>query len=353
MVRSSTPDTPPAPTSGPKAWMGSELSAGPEAWTRWWTDAQIEAVLEGAAGIDDTDPVGSRRGEPDVPALRQLADCIRAELVDGLGFTLLRGFPIDEVDHRTAALSFVALGRQVGSLRSQNADGHLLGHVRDVGADPGRSETRIYQTNARQTFHTDSSDAVALMCIRPARSGGRSMLASAESVYRIIHERRPDLAARLFDPIATDRRGEKATGQDPWYEIPVLSWFDERLTVQYQRQYIDSAARFAAAPVPDPRQIEALDLFDEVVNEPDVSLEMNLERGDIQFVYNHSLLHDRTGFTDHADPRRRRHLLRLWLALPEDRELPPVFAERYGSVTVGDRGGIVTDETQPCIPIDA
>ena len=130
------------------------------------------------------------------------------------------------------------------------------------------------------------------------------------------------------------------------------SWFDERLTVQYQRQYIDSAARFDAAPVPDQRQIEALDLFDEVVNEPGVSLEMNLERGDVQFVYNHSLLHDRTGFTDHADPRRRRHLLRLWLALPDDRELPPVFAERYGSVTIGDRGGIVLDETEPCIPID-
>ena len=41
------------------------------------------------------------------------------------------------------------------------------------------------------------------------------------------------------------------------------------------------------------------------------------------------------------DPAAPRHLLRLWLSLPGDRQLPPVFASRYGSITVGDRGGIV------------
>ena len=341
----------PPPPTGPKAWMGSDLASRPSSWVREWTAEQIDAAVEVAATVDDADLTGSGTARLGSPVLRRLADDIRSELVDGLGFTLLRGFPIETVGHRTTAYAFLALGRLVGSLRSQNADGHLLGHVRDVGADPDRSETRIYQTSERQTFHTDSADAVALLCVRPARSGGRSMLASAETVYRMILERRPDLAARLFDPVATDRRGERAHGQRPWFEIPVLSWYDDRLTVQYQRQYIDSAARFADAPLPGSAHVEALDLFDEVVNEPGVSLEMELERGDIQFVHNHSLLHDRTAFTDHDDPGLRRHLLRLWLALPGDRRLPPVFAERYGSVTVGDRGGIVLDETELCIPI--
>ena len=43
-------------------------------------------------------------------------------------------------------------------------------------------------------------------------------------------------------------------------------------------------------------------------------------------------------------------LLRLWLAVPGARPLPEVFAQRYGSVTVGDRGGIVVPGMVPCVP---
>ena len=85
----------------------------------------------------------------------------------------------------------------------------------------------------------------------------------------------------------------------------------------------------------------ALDLFDEVADDPSFHLRMELQVGDMQFVHNHSLLHDRTAFVD--KPGSPRHLLRLWLSVPGDRELPDVFAQRYGSTEVGDRGGIVVD----------
>jgi len=81
-------------------------------------------------------------------------------------------------------------------------------------------------------------------------------------------------------------------------------------------------------------------------------LRMRLQPGDMQFVYNHSLLHDRTGFTDWPDPDQRRHLLRLWLAVPGDRPLPSVFAQRYGSVEIGNRGGVITEETVLHAPVD-
>ena len=55
---------------------------------------------------------------------------------------------------------------------------------------------------------------------------------------------------------------------------------------------------------------------------------MQLEPGDLQFVYNHGLLHDRTGFEDWPDVEDRRHLLRLWLSAPNDRPLPAIFRER-------------------------
>ena len=82
-------------------------------------------------------------------------------------------------------------------------------------------------------------------------------------------------------------------------------------------------------------------------------LGMQFRPGDMQFVYNHNLLHDRTEFIDWPDPDKRRHLLRLWLALPIDRPLPESFAQRYGSIEIGVRGGIETKETVLQVPLDA
>jgi hypothetical protein len=342
----------PAPPATPKAWMGAAMAATPDVWTRRWSEEQLDDLLAVSARFAPEDVVHVDVAAIAPASVRSLAREIRADLLDRHGFTLLRGLPVDELDRTTVATAFLVLGSLVGRPRSQNAAGHLLGHVKDVGADLADAGSRIYQTNERQSFHTDSTDAVALLCLRSASSGGLSQLASAETVYRLVRERRPDLAATLFDPVATDRRDEQPEGQLPWFEIPVLSWFDDRLTVLYQRTYIASAARFPDAPPPSPLQIDALDLFDEVVNDPDVHLRMALESGDIQFVYNHSLLHDRTAFVDHPEPERRRHLMRLWLSLPGDRRLPPVFGQRYGSIEIGDRGGIVVADTEFCVPLD-
>src|SRR5262249_5007428 len=88
-------------------------------------------------------------------------------------------------------------------------------------------------------------------------------------------------------------------------------------------------------------QVEALDLFDQLANDSALHLQMELQTGDVQLVHNHALLHDRTAFEDWPEPERKRHLLRLWLAPENARPLPPVFAERYGSVIPGQRGGIM------------
>jgi hypothetical protein len=79
---------------------------------------------------------------------------------------------------------------------------------------------------------------------------------------------------------------------------------------------------------------------------------MRLAPGDMQFVYNHAQLHDRTGFTDWPDPAQRRHLFRLWLSPMGDRALPEVFKQRYGSIDIGNRGGIITAQTQLHAPLD-
>ena len=326
-------------------WLGRELRDDPDRWRRPLAAAEIDELFKASERYaeGDTDlPVIDVDDFP-LPRLGPELLRLRRRLLDGLGFELWTGLPVDEMSRRQTAAVFLGIGAHLGSLRSQNAMGHLLGHVTDLGRDPADPMARIYQTNARQSFHTDSTDVVGLLCLAPALKGGASLLASAETVFAEVERRHPELAVRLFDPVATDRRGEVPPGADPWFEIPVLNRYDGHLTVMYQRQYIDSAERFAGAPQLDAEMIAALDLFDDVLNEPDIHLSMELAAGDMQFVHNHALLHDREGFVD--DPARPRHLLRLWLSIPSDRELPPVFASRYGSVTVGDRGGIITDAT--------
>ena len=274
-----------------------------------------------------------------LPTLQPTLDELRRTLTHGHGFRLVTGLPIAELTDAHAAAAFVAIGVHLGRPRSQNAAGDLLGHVRDTGAASTDPTVRIYQTSERQTFHTDSADVVGLLCLRDGLEGGDSLLVSAAAIHNEMLDRDPDLAAALFDPIATDRRGEVPDGEDPFFTIPVLSWHAEHLTVMYQRQYIESAQRFPDAPRLDERTLAALDLFDEIANDPEFHLVMRLAPGDMQFVHNHSMLHDRTAFVDRPDAPR--HLLRLWLSVPGDRALPPVFASRFGSTTIGDRGGIV------------
>ena len=52
-----------------------------------------------------------------------------------------------------------------------------------------------------------------------------------------------------------------------------------------------------------------LDIFEE----DGLSVDFDLEPGQIQIVHNRALGHSRTAFVDHPDPGRKRHLVRLWL----------------------------------------
>ncbi len=344
----------PARQESQLAWYGPELRAHTDTWMFRLDDTEIADIEAAAKGIgeQDTPIVEINKDNFPLPVLGSRLAQWAEQLTDGIGFALVRRIPVERYSVRQAATIFYGVGAHLGHARMQNAMGHVLGHVCDLKVRSDDPNVRIYQTNERQTFHTDSSDIVGLLCLKQARTGGESLLVSAVTIYNEMLEARPDLVRLLFDPIATDRRGETPEGMQPFFSIPVYSWDQGYLTVMYQRQYIDSAQRFDAAMRLTPEHIQALDMFDEFANDPGLNLSMQLEPGDMQFVYNHGLLHDRTSFEDWPDLEDRRHLLRLWLSAPNDRPLPEIFAERFGSTEIGDRGGVAVNAAKPCAPVE-
>jgi hypothetical protein len=337
--------------AGPAAWYGPQL-AGRTDWVHAVGGdevAEIESAVRDLEG-SGLEPTALRREAFSLPTFGPRLRRILAEVLDGRGFVLLRGLPVHEWGPRRSALALLGLGVHLGNLRPQNARGHLLGHVRDQGLSSRDPNVRIYQTRERQNYHTDSCDVVGLLCLHPARSGGLSSLVSSVTIFNELRRRRPDLARVLFEPIETDRRGEVAPGQRPFFRIPVFNWHAGRLSTIYHRSYIESARRFAGVSPLTAAQTEALDAFEALANDRALHFFMEFRPGDVQLVCNHSLLHDRTAFEDWPEPERRRHLLRLWLAPAEARPLPAVFADRYGSVVPGDRGGIHSPGSPLTIP---
>jgi len=340
---------------GPSAWIGADLARRSADWTYSLASSELAEIAAAAAAVRarGLDLGALTRADFPLPRLGPRLDALRREVVDGSGFVLIRGLPVAGRALVDNAAAYLGIGSHFGHARSQNAMGHVLGHVRDLGLSAEKDPTvRIYQTTERQTFHTDSCDIVGLLCLKTAKAGGLSSIVSSMTIYNVMATRRPDLVQLLFRPFATDRRGEVPEGKRPYFEIPVFNDYAGFLSVIYARRYITSARRFAEVPPLAPEAVEALDYFDALANDPELRLDMEFQPGDMQFLHNHTILHDRTAYEDWPEPEDKRHLLRLWLAAPDARPLPPVYAERYGSVAIGDRGGIICPGTRLHVPVE-
>ena len=341
------------PVRGPGVWYGRDLAARRD-WIREFTSrelAEIQAAIDAAREVAPEKLCPASFPLPGFgPELRK----ILAELLEGRGFVLLRGLPVERMTRAEQAIAYLGMGSWLGAFRSQNAKGHLLGHVKDLGLDIRDPRVRYYQTNRRLEYHTDSVDIVGLLCLKTAKAGGESYLASSMTVFNEMLSHRPDLVTALFEPFPTDRRGEVPEGMQPWFDIPIYHRHEGQLSCIYVRQYIESAQKlFPQARRLTAAQRQAMDLIDDLCNDPAIHLTMDFRPGDIQLLHNHQILHSRGDFENWPEPERHRHLLRLWVAPPQARPLPEVFAPRYGSVRPGDRGGIVVKGTTFRVPLEA
>jgi hypothetical protein len=341
-----------APVCEPSVWHGAELN-NDNIWVHRLTDsdiAEIDTALEKLPeDISDLSTIGLSQFP--LPNLSKKLWELQRDVVEGRGFVLIKGIPIERYSRFEAAALYWGIGQYFGTPVSQNAVGHLLGHVKDLGYPENDPRRRGYQTREPLRYHTDSCDIVGLMCLRHAKSGGLSSIVSAGAIHNAILETRPDLLDALYEPFQISRIGEIPEGKQPWYPMPVFSTFSGHMTSMYPARDLRMGQAVPGVPPLNSKQEEALALLDEYAEA--FSLKMEIAPGDIQFLHNHTIYHSRTKYEDYEEADRQRHMLRLWLSAPNGRALPPCFAERYGTVEVGAvRGGILCPGTTLSTPLD-
>jgi hypothetical protein len=316
------------------AWLGQDIKASSE-WTYRLSEEDIAEIDAALRHLQSTGRRIPDVGQEHFPLGRfaRTLRLLQSEIETGLGIMLVRGLPRDRYTAEEMGLIYWGIGAHFGRAVAQNAQGDVLGHVRDMGRDRHRDmHARGYQTASLLPFHNDSCDIVGLCCLETAKSGGLSSVASSVSVYNAMLRSRPDLVKVAMQPFCADRRGEESPGQRPYYVTPIFIWHKGRMFNRYNRSFITSAQRFEEVPRLTPLQIEALDMIDTLCKDERFRLDMKLERGDMQFVNNYCVLHSRTAYEDHAEESRKRHLLRLWLRTTAFADYPTALRDRYADM---------------------
>jgi len=294
----------------------------------------------------------------DVPvsALAPLVDDIREELEHGVGLLKLRGLPVERYSVDQLRTIYFGLGLALGTPVHQNRRGEMMRLIRDEGDGVGAQYGQIAEatmgdgkpflssyartlTNGALRHHTDRTDVVGLLCLGQAVSGGVSTICSSVSVMNEMVTRRPDLAEVLFEPMYRSRHGEESDDPADVYPLPVFGVRDGKFTSHFSLTYIEAAHESGAVPALTDSQAEALTMLLDLAGE--LSFEMTLEPGDIQFLNSHETYHGRSPFEDDPVAARTRLLLRLWLSMPNSRPLPESHRILWRNVEAGVvRGGI-------------
>jgi alpha-ketoglutarate-dependent taurine dioxygenase len=238
-------------------------------------------------------------------------------LEQGRGFAILTGLDPNRYSRAQQQLAYWLVGQLLGEPMAQNIEGTLLYDVRDTGKQL-TSGARFSVTNYESSFHTDNSfgdevlDYVGLLCLRSAKSGGLSQVLSGLAVHEVLEREQPELLRVLYEPFCVDRRGGVKPGEAATALIPIFRTRGNELLVRYLRYWIEVGHEKVQLPL-TPLQLRALDELDAVLRRPELRVEFMLEPGEMFFINNRWIFHNRTAFEDHQEFDQRRHYVRLWL----------------------------------------
>jgi alpha-ketoglutarate-dependent taurine dioxygenase len=328
------------PIQDRSAWHSAELEADP-AWRYTLTSSECEEIYRITTalrqqGLSTTDVNRAHFALPTLHAkLSELAD----ELENGRGVVVVRGLPVDDYDDEALRLAYWGIINHFGTPISQNSKGQRMAEVSDRGNDLSQTNTRGYSTSARLGPHTDMCEMTSLLCVHTALEGGESQVASAMAVFNHLLEHHPEHLEVLFRGFYHDLRGEGPTAsidEVTHHRVPVFSYHEGRLSFSFNpKTSMNGALKRGDTFLPEEQA--ALDCVSNTAVQPEFSHAMWLERGDIQVVNNHTVLHSRNEYKDASEGDQRRKLYRIWMQPHLQRPLTDDFSNRYNT---GPRGGV-------------
>src|SRR5262249_18395861 len=113
-------DFPPA-IDGPSAWYGPDVSVK-TGWIQHFSFAELAEIEEAARRLAREQGNWQTLGREDfpLPLLKQRLCHVLEEVLQGRGFAVLRGLPVERWGRRLSAVAFLGLGLHWGNLRPQN-----------------------------------------------------------------------------------------------------------------------------------------------------------------------------------------------------------------------------------------
>ena len=254
-----------------------------------------------------------------LPELSRFIRSIQLELTFGTGVTRIAG-PGEDWSESTLRQLYWVSGTLMG--RSVDSYGRIY-EVKDRGADHRRVRIPVSQTSASTGFHTDSSsvdvqpDLVGLLCLQPARQGGKSRLTSALTAHERLRHTCPQLLELLHRDFIRDI---VIPGTQPTIQHRLRNRFPifcddplQGLNFRYMRFWIETGQQRVGRPLTSV-QVEALDALEQALEAPGAVATFSMQSGEMLWLDNRTVAHDRTAYVN--DPLRPRRLLRLWLNLP-------------------------------------
>ena len=206
-------------------------------------------------------------------------------------------------------LLYAIISRSLGYLNNRYS---YFFDVQDRGLDYTKEAIPVSKTKAETGYHTDSTaknyfpDFVGLLCLQPALQGGESLITNAANLLAYLNREKTHLLDLLHRPLYRDVI-TPGTVQDLEAirnnAFPIFQYdADEGVIFRYMRYWIESALQKLAEPVPEFLH-EALDTIDTYFSLPENAMCFRMERGDMLFVNNRFLCHNRTAFVDGEKPR--------------------------------------------------
>ena len=324
----------------PCAWHGTQLFDRPD-WLWTLERPEIDELIQTLPQLEahSCENIGAE-SLADTKLAGKLA-AVQDSLENGSGACLIKGLPMADLTVEQTRRLFWAMAQRIGTPVSQSASGERIFDVRDEGHPPGDQRIRGPNTRKRLSFHTDRCDVIAFLCVRQAKSGGENDIISSAALFNRILETEPETARRLMEPYFYQRHNVDQGNDRPYCSQPIFSVYQGHFASNYLRLLIDRAYASGHIPPMTDQQRSALEKLEECAEDPSLRATFRQEPGDIVLLNNFVTFHRRSEFVDHEQPERKRHLLRIWLSVPNSRPLHPDFSANYGATQAGAiRGGM-------------